>query len=165
MKKKAQIVKVDVGGRPPIVIDDKTWMQIDNSMKAGCSGASIARQHKIHPETLYAKVVERFSEAYGLTTFSDILNAKKEDGKDALRRRQMDTAMTDVPGSIAMQIWLGKQLLGQREQIEQTITVPQVSVHTLDESEQLEISTALTALEQHESNESLSEEPDSHNGK
>ena len=36
-------------------------------------------------------------------------------GKTSLRRRQMQTAMTDVQGSYLMQIWLGKQYLSQAD--------------------------------------------------
>jgi len=42
-----------------------------------------------------------------------------DDGKQSLRRAQFKNALE---GNATMQIWLGKQLLGQRDQIDQTRT-------------------------------------------
>lgn len=44
--------------------------------------------------------------------FADIIEKGKQEGKSSLRRLQWKSAQD---GNIAMQIWLGKQLLGQRE--------------------------------------------------
>lgn len=50
-------------------------------------------------------------------TFSDIYKRKSSVGKVSLRRMQYDSAKK---GNVTMQIWLGKQQLGQREQMEVT---------------------------------------------
>ena len=50
-------------------------------------------------------------------TFREIYEIGIGRGKMSLRRAQMDTALG---GNATMQIWLGKQLLGQRDNIELT---------------------------------------------
>ena len=50
-------------------------------------------------------------------TFSDVYKRKSSAGKVSLRRMQYDSAKK---GNVTMQIWLGKQQLGQREQMEVT---------------------------------------------
>lgn len=52
--------------------------------------------------------------------YSDIIKKGKEEGKSSLRRIQYKAA---VKGSVTMMIWLGKQLLGQRDKTEQEINV------------------------------------------
>lgn len=48
--------------------------------------------------------------------FADIIDKGKELGKTSLRRAQFRAALG---GNVTMQIWLGKQMLGQSEKIEQ----------------------------------------------
>jgi len=111
----------------------------------------------MHPDTFYKLVVEKYGEEFNISTFSAYQQIKRFEGKELLRSKQFEKA---IFGDNTMLIWLGKQVLGQRDQIEQTITVPQVQVHTLNESERLEIATALTALEEHESNDDIPAESD-----
>lgn len=47
-----------------------------------------------------------------------VLKKGRADGRSSLRRMQFQTA---EKGNPTMQIWLGKQLLGQRDKIEQEI--------------------------------------------
>lgn len=51
---------------------------------------------------------------YGVT-FSDIFKKKSGRGKISLRRQQFQSAMK---GNVSMQIWLGKQHLGQSDKAE-----------------------------------------------
>lgn len=44
--------------------------------------------------------------------YADIINKGKAEGKMRLRRKQVEVAMS---GNHTMLIWLGKQMLGQRE--------------------------------------------------
>lgn len=50
--------------------------------------------------------------------FRDELHRGRSVGKMSLKRKQYDQAMN---GNTAMLIWLGKQYLGQREKVDQTI--------------------------------------------
>ena len=54
-------------------------------------------------------------ETYNLG-FSDIYKKKSSTGKMSLRRQQFKSAEN---GNVTMQIWLGKQYLGQTDKIEQ----------------------------------------------
>lgn len=146
-------------GRPTALID---WKVVDQYLQAQCDGATIARILGIYPDTLYDAIVKKYSKMYGITTFSAYQQIKRREGLELLKRKQFDSAMS---GNTTMQIWLGKQLLGQRDQIEQTITVPQVHIQPLNETEQAEISTAMIALEQpDESNRDIHKEPEGGNG-
>lgn len=145
-------------GRPPRIITDEDWKFINQYLRAQCDGAAIARMYGMHPETLYSKIVEKYGDEYNISDFSAYQQIKRAEGKEMLRNKQFEKAI--LQGDNTMLIWLGKQVLGQRDQIEQTITVPQVQVHTLNESERLEIATALTALEEHESNDDIPAESD-----
>ena len=53
-------------------------------------------------------------EVYGVG-FSDIYKSKSSTGKMSLRRQQFKSAEA---GNITMQIWLGKQYLGQTDKVE-----------------------------------------------
>jgi len=45
--------------------------------------------------------------------YADVIKTGKRAGNTSLRRKQMEVAMS---GNVAMLIWLGKQLLGQRDE-------------------------------------------------
>lgn len=132
-----------------IIID---WNKVGKLLNAQCSGVSIASILGIHENTLYDRC--RLDLNMEFMVFSA---KKKSEGLELLKAKQFENAMT---GNTTMQIWLGKQLLGQRDQIEQTITVPQVHITPLTEKEQIEISTAMIAIENHESNTDLHPEPE-----
>ena len=92
--------------------------QIDpESVKAlGALGATVdevAAVLRIHPRTVQRR-------------FAALLKEGKETGNVSLRRRQYQKA---EEGNVTMLIWLGKQRLGQSDQIEQrvekTITITQ----------------------------------------
>jgi len=94
-------------GRTPAVID---WDTVGKLLEAGCSGESIATQLGIHRTTLY----NRCKNDTGLT-FSTFSQQKKMLGDNLLRAKQYQTAMS---GNVTMQIWLGKQRLGQTDKLE-----------------------------------------------
>lgn len=50
--------------------------------------------------------------------FAEPIKSAKNRGKTSLRRHQWELAQK---GNVTMLIWLGKQLLGQRDQLEQVI--------------------------------------------
>lgn len=136
-------------GRPEIVID---WKKVGQYLQAQCNATGIATLFGCSVDTLYTRCKKD-----NKMEFTAFRQQKEAEGKELLRLKLYDLAMS---GNLTACIWLSKQYLGFSEQIEQTITVPQVQIHTLDENERLEIATALTALEEHESNESLPEESD-----
>ncbi len=86
------------------------WNQVGEYLKAQCSGVEIANLIGIHENTLY----NRCKEDLGLE-FVAFSQQKKAEGKEALRKKQYDVAMQ---GDKTMLVWLGKQLLGQKDKQE-----------------------------------------------
>ena len=98
-----------MAGRPKSVID---WAEVDNLLKAQCTGTEIAGHLGIHPNTLYQACEELYK-----CNFSEYSQQKKESGKAMLRAMQFQTAME---GDKSLLIWLGKQLLDQSDKKELT---------------------------------------------
>lgn len=86
--------KINKGGRPLKEIDHK---MIDKLASIGCTGDEIAAVLGCCRDTLYAR-------------FSDSLKKGQNKAKATLRRMQWQSA---VSGNVTMQIWLGKNMLGQ----------------------------------------------------
>jgi hypothetical protein len=95
------------------------WELVDSYLLRQCDGVGIAGLLGIHPNTLYERCKED-----NKISFSDYSAQKKSEGKEILRAKQYDTAVGDskksIPGNVSMQIWLGKQYLGQRDKNELT---------------------------------------------
>lgn len=75
-----------------------------------CTLVEISSFFGVSEDTVESWCVDTYKE-----TFSDIYKKKNSAGKISLRRWQLDSAKK---GNVTMQIWLGKQYLGQRENIE-----------------------------------------------
>jgi len=93
-----------MAGRPRANID---WKKVDTYLQAHCEGTGIAGLLGIHPNTLYEEC-KRLHKC----NFSDYQSKKRAEGKDLLRGKQMQLAMS---GDKTMLIWLGKQYLNQTE--------------------------------------------------
>ena len=93
--------------RPKANID---WHKVDNLLKAQCDGVGIAGILGIHPNTLYLACEEEHK-----ISFSEYSAQKKSEGKEILRAKQFELAMS---GDKTMCIWLGKQYLGQKDKSE-----------------------------------------------
>ena len=89
-------------GRPLTEIDPE---EVEKLAKLHCTNVEIADFFGVDEATIRKR-------------FSDILTKSKAEGKMSLRRLQWKRA---VSGNTAMLIWLGKQILDQKEQIETTI--------------------------------------------
>jgi len=90
------------------------WEQVDAMLIAGCNGVECAATIGIHPETLYDKCKEE-----KLTGWSDYSQSKRAHGDGLLRAAQYQKAYKDKHPT--MLIWLGKQRLGQKEYLEDTV--------------------------------------------
>ena len=98
-----------VMGRPPIPIDQK---QFENLCAMQCTEEEIAAWFKCSIDTINnwcKKVYDK--------TFSDTYKVYSANGKISLRRAQMKLAEK----SAAMAIFLGKNMLGQTDKMEQTV--------------------------------------------
>jgi hypothetical protein len=108
-EKKSHTITVSdpsIMGRPEIPLD---WAKIDRLLSAGCPGTEVASHFNIHPDTLYNRVQEK----YGVT-FTAYSAEKKQKGHSLVRVKQFYKAV-DGEGDTSMLIWLGKNLLGQRD--------------------------------------------------
>ena len=85
-------------GRPKREID---WAKVEGLARFHCTPEEIANFMEIPPRTLT-----------GRDEFSQIYKKGIDAGKMSLRRWQFKSAEN---GNVTMQIWLGKQLLGQTD--------------------------------------------------
>lgn len=90
--------------RPPA---DINWDTVDQYLHAQCDGVAIAGILGIAPETLYRRCEQDHN-----IGFDQYSRQKKTQGKELLRQKQFDTAMS---GDKTMLVWLGKQYLDQKE--------------------------------------------------
>ena len=90
--------------RPKLKIDPKL---VQDLAVLGCKTSEIALVVGCSPDTLDGR-------------FSAELTKGRENLRISLRRWQLESAKK---GNVAMLIWLGKQMLGQSEKVEQTSSV------------------------------------------
>lgn len=98
------------GGRPKKEIDKKAF---ENLCSLQCTKDEICGFFDVHEETLTRWCHDTYGEG-----FSDVYKKKSASGKMSLRRMQFRTA---EEGNATMQIWLGKQYLGQTDVMRQNI--------------------------------------------
>jgi len=109
-------------GRPEAKID---WGVVTNYLKAQCDSVGIAGILGISVDTLYRRC--KIDNKIDYTVF---VEQKKSEGKEMLRAVQFKTALGSknegINPNVTMQIWLGKQYLGQedKQKVDSTITFP-----------------------------------------
>ena len=91
--------------RPAKHID---WSLVDKLLQAHCPGTEIAASFDMHPNTFYDRVEKEFG-----ISFTEYSTQKKKKGKNNLRLSQFKNALE---GNSTLQIWLGKNWLGQRDE-------------------------------------------------
>ena len=96
-------------GRPEIKVD---WKTVGKYLQAQCTATGIASLLGISTATLY-----RACKRENKINFEAFSEQKKGEGKELLRAKQFQTAMT---GNVPMCIWLGKQYLEQKDKSELT---------------------------------------------
>ena len=105
-------------GRPEKKIDQKLFENLCSIM---CTEEEIAGIFECSIDTIN----NWCKKTYGCT-FSDIYKNKSSKGKTSLRRWQFKAA---EGGNVSMMIWLGKNLLGQRDQVEATIPDTSININ------------------------------------
>ena len=93
-------------GRPKKIIDQK---QFEELCHIQCTQEEICAVLNVDEATL----IKWCKETYGVT-FSKVFEQKRKGGKTSLRRKQWNLADTNA----TMAIWLGKQFLGQKDNID-----------------------------------------------
>lgn len=101
------IIPKHAGGRPPKEID---YAAIERAASIGCSKEEIAAVLGIGRTTLYAHMENE-------PEIQEAIDRGLAKGKATLRRFQWNGAQE---GNATMLIWLGKQMLGQRDKNELT---------------------------------------------
>ena len=96
-------------GRPPKEIDQKTF---ENLCKIQCTESEIAGIFECHIDTVNLWCKRTFG-----MTFSDTYKRFSDQGKASLRRAQFKMAEKNP----SMAIFLGKNILGQTDKVEQTV--------------------------------------------
>jgi len=128
------------------------WKKVENALMAGANGTEICAFLGISFDTLARKVEKEYN-----LPFADFKAAKRAKGNSLLRVKQFDTALT---GSVPMQIWLGKNRLGQTDKKE--IISENKNINSFDLSsltdEQLEQLASLTAIIQPDTSGTSQEE-------
>lgn len=95
---------VDKGGRPRIEID---MNQLTAACQIQCTAEECAALFDCSVDTLDRRLKEE-----GWEGFADFYKRHSENGRSSLRRMQWQSAKG---GNVTMQIWLGKQMLEQRD--------------------------------------------------
>jgi hypothetical protein len=124
---------------------DIDWEKVGKLLNAQCSGSSIATMLGIHENTLYDRC--RTDLEMEFMAFSQ---KKKAEGVELLKAKQFDVANS---GNATMLIWLGKQILGQRDKVEQTVTMPGLQIIALDEEERNKLQTAFEKIDKQDAGE------------
>lgn len=101
-------------GRPKIVWTDKEYSSIEYMAIIHCTGEEMAGVMGVDYDTLNRLVKQRYGK-----TFSDWYKSASSNGNMSLRRLQWKSA---EGGNVTMQIFLGKQWLGQKEQLDTNIS-------------------------------------------
>lgn len=94
-------------GRPKTEMTDKDFDRVCKLAEIQCTEEEIAHVMDMDEETLVARLIER-----GYKNFSDFYKKHRSNGRASVRRMQWKSA---EEGNVAMQIWLGKQILGQAD--------------------------------------------------
>ena len=127
--------------RPEKPID---WDLVDQMLNAGCMGTGIAEHFNIHPQTFYNRVQDKYG--FGFTDYSYL---KKQQGQELLKHKQFCKAMGYCSdGDNTMLVWLGKNILKQREN-------PEMENNELEEKK-LETAISLLKFLQDKSQSALS---------
>lgn len=99
-------------GRPKIEFTDKEWNSLDYMAIIHCTGEEMAGVLGVDYDTLNSRIKEKYNES-----FSDWYKKASSKGNMSLRRCQWKSA---EGGNATMQIFLGKQWLGQTDKVEST---------------------------------------------
>jgi len=84
------------------------WNMVDKLLQAHTPGTEIAASFDMHPDTFYNRVEKEFGMG-----FTEYCSQKKRKGENNLRLAQFKNALE---GNTTMQVWLGKNWLGQRDE-------------------------------------------------
>ena len=102
------------GGRPRKELSDEDFEKLVGMIEIQCTQEEICGIFGISEDTLSRRLKDR-----GELSFADLYEKHQNDGRASLRRSQWKTAKD---GNATMQIWLGKQVLKQRDVVHNEVT-------------------------------------------
>jgi len=110
-------------GRPLLPVD---WGLVDKLLSIQCTKLEICGVIGVSDDTLSRRCQDEKG-----TTFAEYSVQKKTPGRMNLRRKQFEVALS---GNVAMLIWLGKQILDQKDKSEVELSgkVDEISEADLD---------------------------------
>ena len=100
-------------GRPPIIFSDADWQNIEKLCSLMCTADEIAQFMGVSVDTLSRRIFEQFG-----CTFAEYHKRNSVEAIISLRRIQWKSALN---GNATMQIWLGKQYLGQKNNFDVSV--------------------------------------------
>lgn len=112
------------GGRPRKELSDEKFKQLVAMIRIQCTQDEICGIFDMTAETLNERLMER-----GEESFSTLYKKHQDEGKSSLRRMQWKAA---EEGNATMLIWLGKQVLGQRDRQDVDMTTKGEVVHAIE---------------------------------
>lgn len=98
------------GGRPAFELSDQDFDRLISMVRIQCTQDEICGIFGVTDKTLNNALKKR-----GEPGFSDLYKKHSDEGKASLRREQWKAAQSGNP---TMLVWLGKQMLGQRDKHE-----------------------------------------------
>ena len=98
-------------------MSDKEFEHLVNLIRIQCTAEEISGVLGMSVDTLGRRIKER--EIEGVENFADLYKRHSDEGKASLRREQWKAAQA---GNTTMLVWLGKQMLGQRDKVESDFT-------------------------------------------
>lgn len=101
--------KIKTNGRPRYKLNELGAELVESLARCFCTEEEIAAVLDVNLDTL--------KRPENREAFAECIKKGQESGKSTLRQRQFRAAMN---GSITMLIWLGKQYLGQSDEVELT---------------------------------------------
>ena len=108
-------------GRPPFILSDDQFKTIEGMARIQCTQDEICDIFEVTDKTLNLAL-----QKHSGVSFSDLIKKNMSHGKASLRRSQWKAADKGVPSVL---IWLGKQYLGQKDQVE---AMGNVTLHPFD---------------------------------
>lgn len=106
--------------RPRKVMNDSDWEKLVNMIRIQCTQEEVCGIFGMDHKTLDRIIKER-----GEGGFSHLYKKHQDEGKASLRRAQWKAAQE---GNATMLVWLGKQVLGQRDKSDVSANVQVSSV-------------------------------------
>lgn len=95
---------------PTKPLSDDEFEMLVSMIRIQCTRDEIAGVLNMSDDTLNRRIAER-----GEGNFAALYEKHSSEGKTSLRRMQWKAAQS---GNVTMQIWLGKQMLGQRDKLD-----------------------------------------------